>query len=90
MQLSFVVTEDQLHEKLKELSLEHGGAWIYSIMPFQRESEPTKFLRFDSPSKVPDTYIGSSKKDVIGYKGKLVPFSKAAQIREQNRGYSKD
>lgn len=79
---------DSAHVKktLKELSLKHGGAWVYNVLPF---SHTTRFLRFQSPSQVPDSFYEISHNQ-IGWKGKIVPFSKAAQYREQQRGYSKD
>jgi len=67
----------QVIKKLKELSLKYGGAWVYSVMPFGGDT------------KVPDSWYDTSHNQ-IGYKGKIVPFSKAAQYREQKRGYSAD
>lgn len=71
---------------LKELSIKYGGAWVYFVLPF---SHTVHFLKFQSPSKVPDSYIETTH-NRIAYKGKIVPFSEAAQIREQNRGYTGD
>jgi hypothetical protein len=78
--------ESELISELKSLSLKHGGAWTFSILPF---SHNTYFIKFDNPSKVPDQYIDLTH-DRIGYKGKIVSHTKAARIREQNRGYSAD
>jgi len=76
----------QVLKKLKELSLKYGGAWVYNVMPF---SHDTRFTQFSSPSKVPDSWYDISHNQ-IGYKGKIVSFSKAAQYREQKRCYSGD
>lgn len=82
-----------LHKRLKELSIKEGGAWSFSIMPFSHE---VHFISADSPSKIPDAYLdgtrgyGEYPKGRIGYKGELIGFSKAACIREQNRGMGGD
>ena len=79
-----------LNKRLVELSKQHGGAWVFSIMPFSHE---TRFYQYKSPSKVPDHFydltrgIGAYPEGRIGYKGKMVGFTKAAIIREQQRGW---
>ena len=74
-----------LESRLKELSLD-GRAWSYSIMPF---SHTTRFYASSSISKLPDWLIELSG-GRVGYKGQIVGFSNAAQIREQNRGMGHD
>lgn len=72
------------------LCKQYGGAWIASIMPFSHE---VHFLMFDSPSKIPDIYIHSNNPfydPQIAYRGKLIDFSRATKIREQNRGIGGD
>ena len=82
----YVNDSKELIDLLKSISKEKGGAWIFEIVPF---SHDTYFIHFENPSSVPDYFIDSTK-NRIGYNGKIVPFSKAAQIREQNRGYTAD
>jgi hypothetical protein len=83
----------QLHKRLKELSIKEGGAWTFSILPF---SHDVHFVSADSPSKIPDSYFdgttqfGHYPEGRIGYKGEIVGFTKAARIREQNRGIGGD
>ena len=85
----------ELEGKLVELSEKHGGAWVFSVTPFTHE---VSFRRFSNPSSVPDEYfdLTRSKADDrhprgrIGYKGKIVPFTEAAFLREQAKGYTKD
>jgi len=78
-----------LHKRLKELSIKEGGAWSFSITPFSHE---VTFFGAESPSKLPDYLIhetsqcGEYPNGRIGYKGEIVGFTKAAKIREQNRG----
>jgi len=76
----------QVLKRLKELSIKHSGAWVYNVLPF---SHDTRFTQFSSPSKVPDSWYDISNNQ-IGYKDEVVPFSEAAQFREQNRCYSGD
>jgi len=76
----------QVLKTLKDLSLKYGGAWAYNVLPF---SHNTRFIQFASPSKIPDSYFEISHNQ-IGYKGRIVPFTKATQYREQQRGYSAD
>ena len=73
--------EEELLNKLKDLSL-NGGAWVYTILPF---SHTTNFSQYKNPSSVPDYYKDLSR-NRIGWKGQVIEFTKAAQIREQNRG----
>ena len=81
-----VKTSNEITDTLKKLSIKDGGAWAYFVLPF---THTVHFLQFQSPSKVPDHFIETTQ-NRIGYKGKIVSFSEAAQIREQNRGYSAD
>ena len=81
-----VKTSKEITDTLKNFSIKYGGAWVYFVLPF---THTVHFLKFQSPSKVPDSYIETTY-NRIGYKGKIVPFSGAAQIREQNRGYTGD
>lgn len=78
---------EELLDKLKELSLQEGGAWVIYHRPFHQDFE---LHQYKSPSSVPDFYIDIGfihdlKHVPIGYKGKIVNFSKTALIREQNR-----
>jgi len=77
-----IADEKELFETLKSLSIEHGGAWIFSVKPFSHE---TTFIKFASPSKVPDRFhdVTSNK---MAHKGEIRGFTKAACRREQNRG----
>jgi len=72
------------------LSNRHGGAWVGDIMPYSME---VHFFMYASPSKVPDSFIESGNPfydPKIAYKGRLYDFTKAAKIREQNRGVGGD
>lgn len=74
-----------VNARLVELSVKEGGAWVADKIDF---SFDVAFIKFASPSKVPDSYIESHDgfyKPVIGYKGKVLAFSDAARFREQNR-----
>lgn len=78
------MTREQVKQKLMILSL-NGGAWVAVNKVFSREYD---FRRFASPSRVPDHLMNSADpfyEPQIGWKGKLVGFTKGAQIREQNR-----
>ncbi len=75
-----------LLKTLKDLSLREGGCWAFSILPF---SHTTKFYKYSNPSSVPDD-LHDITSNRLGYKGKIVPFTKAARHREQQRGYSGD
>ena len=81
-----IADEKELFETLKSFSIEHGGAWIFSIKPFSHE---TTFIRFASPSKVPDSFhdVTSNK---MAHKGKIRSFTPAARRREQNRGLGRN
>jgi len=74
--------EQELNAELVAASIEYGGAWVYSVNPFSNE---TKLTRYSTPSKVPDYFLDLCN-NTIAYKGELRKFTKAAQIREQNRG----
>lgn len=77
-----VASEDDLTSTLIALSQEYNGAWVFSIKPFSHE---VTFIRFKSPSKVPDHYLDLTR-NTMAYKGKIREFTKAARSREQNRG----
>ena len=73
-------------KELIKLSLEYGGARAIVPIAF---SDEVKFKRYASPRKVQDSLIDLCWQfdRKIGYKGKLVDFTKAAIGREQNRGW---
>lgn len=75
---------ENMRVRLVELSRD-GRAWAYSVVPF---SHDVTFAPFASPCRVPDGYreemVLTDHK--IAYNGKLVNFTKAAIVREQNRG----
>jgi len=77
-----IANEEALKETLKELSRAHGGAWVFSVKPF---SQQVSFRRFDSPSKVPDSFLDLTG-NLMAHKGQLRGFTSAATAREQNRG----
>ena len=84
------VKDHHVKERLQlELCKKYGGAWIADHMPFSNEIH---FSMYESPSKVPDSYITSSDlyPNKIAWKGKLQGFSEKARIREQNRGIGGD
>ena len=80
-----IADDAALTARLCELSRTDGGAWCYTIRPF---SHTVRFVKFSSPCRVPDGLLGMQwgTAGQIGYKGEIVPFTKAAGIREQNRG----
>lgn len=83
----------EMDDALVRLSAERGGAWVAVPMPFMQPGDAVEFRQFRSPSKVPDRYIQSCNpfhKPLIGYRGRLVDFTEAAKIREQNRGFGHD
>jgi 2'-5' RNA ligase len=80
---SSVSTEDEIENNLRDFSKEYGGAWVYSLRRFQRI---ITYVQYDSPSKVPDHFMGPTL-NTIGWKGKLVEFTAGAQERENQRGY---
>jgi len=77
-----VKDEPELWDTLKKLSIEHGGAWVHSVRPFSHE---VTFKQFKNPSSVPDHFHDLAG-NRIAWEGSLRGFTKAAQIREQNRG----
>ena len=82
--------QGQMEKRLVTLSKQYPGAWVASRVPF---SDVVRFFQFQSPSKVPDGFMDSHDPfydSKIGYEGKLIPFSKAAKLREQNRGIKED
>lgn len=83
---------DDILRILKELSTTRGGAWVFIVPPFARPDDKIKFRRFASPARVPDRFIDLSRffaeDAVIGWKGRIVPFTPAAVVRERNRGVS--
>ncbi len=74
--------KSHLRQRLIALSLKHGGAWTFSVLPF---SHTTTFVRAANPSSLPDQYIDLSH-NTVAWRGQLRGFSPAATIREQNRG----
>lgn len=82
-------TQQQIYNRLIELSINKGKAWTFSIVPF---SHNVNYYQFKNPSSVPDDFIDSHTMidSNISFKGKLVGFTKAAIIREQQRGYTAD
>lgn len=87
MKVETIENQDALRTRLIELS-QDGQAWVYSVEPF---SHQVAFASFKSPSHVPDQYYDLMASDRrIGYKGKLVPFSNATVVREQNKVVSRD
>jgi len=77
-----IQNETELEARLITLSQEYGGAWVFVIRPF---SHSVQFIRFENPSRVPDRYHDLTQ-NTIAYKGELRGFTRAAIIREQNRG----
>lgn len=77
---------DAMHKRLRQLSVQYGGAWIANIMPFSHE---THFTMFKNRSSVPD-YFSDWTHGEMAVGGKIVGFTDAAKIREQRRGYSRD
>jgi hypothetical protein len=77
---------DKIKAELVKRSATLGGAWIALRMPFSNEVE---YIRYASPSRIPDSLYDLCRplgeEPPVGYKGKLVGFTKAAIIREQNR-----
>ncbi len=80
--IKIVENEADLINTLKNLSNEHGGAWVFCIKPFSHETE---FSKFKNPSSVPDHYYDLTH-NTMAYNGKIRGFTKAAKVREQNRG----
>ena len=83
---------NHIYELLKQYSLIEGGAWGWHVMPFSHEC---RFFKYDTPSRVPYSEMDFMRtheyeKGAIGWKGQIVPFSKAQVIRDQQRGYGKD
>jgi hypothetical protein len=80
-----------IYQLLIEFSLK-GGAWAWSVMPFSRECH---FHKYPSPSRIPDYYYDLMRTNeypngAIGWKGKIVSFTKGQIIRDQQRGYGRD
>lgn len=80
-----IVSEPQIYDVAAKLSRDHGGAWVVDIPPFSQVGDDVHYIQFKSPSNVPDSWKDLTK-NRIAYQGKIIPFTKAAQIREQNRG----
>lgn len=74
--------EKEMLETLIELSVNMGGAWVFSVKPF---SYTVTFEMFQNPSSVPDHFHDLTK-NTMAHEGKLRPFTKAAKRRERNRG----
>lgn len=79
-----VSSDEEIESALKDLSKEHGGAWVYSLRRFQRK---ITYIQFENPSSVPDHFHDLTM-DTIGWKGKLRGFTDAAKERESHRGYT--
>lgn len=77
-----IKNEAELESRLVSLSLKYGGAWVFVLQHFGHSAT---FVRYDNPSSVPDHYHDLTQ-NLMAYKGKLRGFTKAAIIREQNRG----
>ena len=78
------MTREQVHQELVRLS-NGGGAWVAENEVFSSEYN---FRRYTSPSRVPDYLMESPDPFYtprIGWKGRLVDWTSAAKIREQNR-----
>jgi hypothetical protein len=80
-------TESEVKSNLVEFS-KLGGAWVISILPFSRT---VSFRKYKNPSSVPDymrslSRVGPVGDHLMAWKGVLRDFTKAAIIREQNRG----
>jgi hypothetical protein len=77
---------------LIERSKADRGAFLGVVRPF---SHTTDIHRFDNPSKCPDHLIDLAaqlpdENHCIAFRGRLRGFTKAAQIREQNRGLGRE
>lgn len=77
-----------IEAELVSRSVEQGGAWI--AVRSGAFSSTIEYRRFASPCRVPDCLqdfcLPVLSRYRVGYKGKLVNFTLAAIIREQNRG----
>lgn len=80
--------QENLEKCLRSLSAEFGGAWVFWLPAFATPTDPCEFICYKSPSRVPDSFM--NRYELMGYKGELVPFTRGARIREQNRGLCKD
>ncbi len=83
-------SEAELETRLIELSRNDQRAFCATVAPFSRV---TTIHAFANPSRTPDHMIdvavkfGSIEADrCIAYRGVMRGFTKAAVIREQNRG----
>ena len=81
---STATTQIEIEGEIATLSLRHGGAWVYSVKPF---TNAVTYTQYKCPSDVPDRCYDMADNQ-IGWEGHIVPFTKAARIREQNRGIS--
>ena len=81
---STAISQEQIEKEIVLLSLKHGGAWIYSVKPF---TDKVTYTQYKFPSVVPDRCYDMAD-NKIGWKGRVIPFTSAARIREQNRGVS--
>ena len=77
-------SQEQIENQIALLSIKHKGAWVYSVKPFTHE---VAYTQYKFPSAVPDSCYDSAD-GKIGWKGRVIPFTQAARIREQNRGIS--
>lgn len=77
-----ITNETELKNTLIDLSVNEGGAWVFSVKPF---SHTVTFSQFKNPSSVPD-HFSDATKNTMAHNGKIRGFTKAAKVREQNRG----
>jgi len=85
-----VTNPKQINDRLIELSNKQGKAWVFSVMPF---SHTINYYQYPNPSSVPDSFLDTHAigiDETIANKGRLVGFTKAAIIRDQQRGYTAD
>lgn len=82
-----VTSEAELRAVMITQSETHAGCWVASVLPFDGG---TRLVSYPSASRIPDEYLASTAAVERGYAqgGKLKPFLKSQQVREQNRGYS--
>jgi len=73
---------DHLYDTMKQLSSEHGGAWIARRIGFSLNFE---FTRYQNPSSVPDCEYDLVGRE-LAWKGQIRGFTPGAIEREANRG----
>ena len=76
---------DAVLSRIQTLSRD-GKAYVALRIPFGG----VEIKSYQSPSAIPDSVIdlafGDPKHNAVAYKGQLQGFTKAAIVREQNRG----